>query len=327
MPHATTAGKQRYYYHHLGSLKRDLGEALPRTELRQLHQVQAWRHFAVLGRHLIWVALCFWALWQSRWPWLWLPAAFFQGANILGFVVLLHEQVHKIIFAKSRPRWERLLGLLYALPSGISATQFSRWHLDHHNELGHEEHDPKRAHLTPKKNARWLKLLYMTPALFVIYGRAASKEAATYPPEEQRRIFAERVFNASCHLAFAAVVVLLGGWWELLRVYVVPLYFFFPPAFVLNRLGQHFDIDPADPAKWSSRVDGNAFWRFLFLWANFHAEHHYYQRVPFYRLKALNAKLRPFYHRRGIENRRYAPMVWNWLVRNRKAHTDWSIPA
>ena len=30
-------------------------------------------------------------------------------------------------------------------PSGISASQFTRWHLDHHAELGSDEDDPKRA--------------------------------------------------------------------------------------------------------------------------------------------------------------------------------------
>ena len=43
------------------------------------------------------------------------------------------------------------LGLLYAMPSGISASQFTRWHLDHHAELGSDEDDPKRHHLSPKR--------------------------------------------------------------------------------------------------------------------------------------------------------------------------------
>ena len=66
-------------------------------------------------------------------------------------------------------------------PSGISASQFTRWHLDHHNELGSATDDPKRFHLSPKRNARWYKLLYFTPALFPIYFRAARAEAQGYP--------------------------------------------------------------------------------------------------------------------------------------------------
>ena len=317
--------KTRSYYRSIGTLKQDLTAAMPREELRSLHVVEAWRHFLVAGRHVALFFACAWVLWQDEYVWLWPIAALLQGANLLGFLILVHEQVHQIIFAKPRPQLERLLGLLYAMPTGISVTQFGRWHLDHHNELGHPHDDPKRAHLSPKINARWLKLLYLTPALFVIYARASREEAATYPPEVQRTIVHERLLSAVAHLAVMAALVYFGGGWLLLRVYVIPLFFCFPPFFVLNRLGQHFDIDPNDPAKWSSLVNGNALWRFLFLYSNFHIEHHYYQRVPFYRLKRLNEKLQPFYQQRGIKNHSYGQLIWDYLVRNRKAHTNWSL--
>ena len=47
--------------------------------------------------------------------------------------------------------------------------------------------DPKRARLSPRRNERWLKVLYFTPALFWIYFRAAAKETATYGPALRRR--------------------------------------------------------------------------------------------------------------------------------------------
>src|ERR671938_353450 len=89
---------------------------------------------------------------------------------------MLHEVVHHTIFERRRKTAERVLGFLYAVPSGISASQFTRWHLDHHAELGSDEDDPKRHHLSPKVNARWYKLLYCTPALFPIYFRAARRD-------------------------------------------------------------------------------------------------------------------------------------------------------
>lgn len=316
--------KQRYYYHHIGDLKQRLNDALPRAALRELHVVRPGRHFLVVGRLLLWVVLCGWALWQTRWPWLWVPAAIVQGFNILGFVILLHEQVHRIIFRSKRPRLEAFLGHLYAFWSGISTTQFRIWHLDHHDELGSETDDPKRAHLSPKRNARWYKLLYFTPALFVLYARAAAREAGTYSEPDRRAIRRERIGNVAGHLAIAAALLSLAGPWVLLRVHVVPVFFVFPVAFVLNRLGQHYDIDPSDPAKWSTRVDGNPIWHFLMLWSNFHIEHHYYQRVPFYNLGRLNRALRPFWRDIGLRNRTYHQLLWGWLVQNRQAHTDWS---
>ena len=64
----------------------------------------------------------------------------------------------------------------------------------------------------------------------------------------------------------------------------------FPVAFTLNRLGQHYDIDPADPAKWSTLVKRSWFWDYAFLFSNYHLEHHYFPGVPFYNLDAATAK-------------------------------------
>src|SRR5690606_33004566 len=132
---------------------------------------------------------------------IWIPLAVLQGFTVFNFSVLLHEVVHHAIFRRRRPKLERFLGLLYAVPSGLSASQFTRWHLDHHAELGSEEDDPKRHHLSPKVNARRYKLLYATPALFPIYFRAARREAATYPVDLQRRIRRERLLATTVHLA------------------------------------------------------------------------------------------------------------------------------
>jgi fatty acid desaturase len=91
-----------------------------------------------------------------------------QGFTVFNFTVLLHEVLHHNVFQRRHPLAERVLGFLYAVPSGIAPSQFTRWHLDHHAELGSDEDDPKRHHLSPKRNARWYKLLYATPALFPI---------------------------------------------------------------------------------------------------------------------------------------------------------------
>lgn len=318
------AKKTRYYYDHMGDLKRRLSNEIPRQDLRALHQVRPGRHFLVVGRLSLTLLVAGWALWQVRHPWLWAPAAILQGFTYLGFVILLHEQVHKIIFATSRPRLERFLGLFYAAVTGISATQFSIWHLDHHDQLGSEGEDPKRAHLSPKRNRRWFKLLYFTPALFVLYTRGAMREARTYAPEVQKTIRKERLSNIALHLAAISAILAFGGPGVLLRVYVIPLFFCFPIAFSVNRLGQHYNIDPDDPAKWSTRVDGNPIWHFLMVWSNFHLEHHYYQRVPFYNLKKLNRSLRPFFRKTGLPNRKYRELIWGWFVRNYRAHTRWA---
>ena len=119
---------------------------MPRDELRQLHEKQAARHLLIAVRQFVMLALATWGLIVIDNPLAWVPLAFVQGFTVFNFTVLLHEVVHHTVFAGRREAAERFLGWLYAVPSGISASQFTRWHLDHHAELGSDEDDPKRHH-------------------------------------------------------------------------------------------------------------------------------------------------------------------------------------
>lgn len=304
-------------------LRRDLAAEVDKEELKALHRKRPVLHFFVVASLIGVLAGSTIAILQlDRWYY-WLPFAVASGFAIFNFTVLLHEVVHKAVLTTSSPGVYRLLGILYAVPSGISASQFDRWHLDHHAALGSPTEDPKRHHLSPKINARWLKMLYFTPALFLIYFRAAKKEVATYPVELRRRIALERNLTIAGHLSLLAAIVLVGGWFVAWKVYVVPYFFLFPVAFAMNRVGQHYDIDPADPAKWSTLVKGSWFWDVVFLWSNYHLEHHYFPSVPFYNLPRLQRVLRPFYEKRGMVAHGYGFLLWNYVVLNRAPHSNW----
>lgn len=323
--YATTASSKGSHYAQASrELRRELGRVLPKDEVRRLHRRRPVLHFLIVGWQFLLLGLATWGLWVVENPLFWVPLAFVQGFTIFNFTVLLHEVVHDAVFDRRQTRWNRWLGHVYAFPSGISATQFTRWHLDHHAELGHDEDDPKRFHLSPKRNARWYKLLYFTPALFFIYFRAAATETSGYVGELRRRVAVERVLTIVFQLGIAATIFLLGGAGPLLRVYVVPIFFVFPIAFVINRLGQHYDIDPVDPAKWSTLMKPSLFWDHAFLYSNYHLEHHYFPRVPFYNLPALHRALRPFYEKIGLRPRTYRELLWNWLILNRAPHTNWA---
>ncbi|MCA9727838.1 MAG: fatty acid desaturase [Candidatus Eisenbacteria bacterium] len=317
----TTSTKARSYYDAADELRRELNEFFPKEEIRALHDRKPIKHFAIVIRQFLLLFACGWVCWHVSNPLIWIPVALLEGFTIFNFTVLLHEQVHRAIFKARRPRLMRFLGLLYAFPSGISATQFHVWHMDHHENLGDEDDDPKRHYLSPKRVARWYKLLYCTPVLFPIYFRAARKETASYPQDLQKRIAVERTVTIGLHLAIAVLLGITGGWAVLARTYLIPYFLVFPIAFTLNRLGQHYIIDPADPRKWSSRVDGNWAWRFLFLNSNHHLEHHYFQSVPFYNLPKLNRMLRPYFEKHGVDNLGYGQILWHWFVQNHVPHT------
>jgi fatty acid desaturase len=313
-----------YYAEHTRELRGELARAVPNDVLRALHDKKPVLHFAVAAGLLLALVGSTGAIVILRTWYLWLPLAVVSGFAIFNFTVLLHEVVHQTVFRANDRGLYRFLGILYAVPSGISATQFTRWHLDHHAGLGSEDEDPKRHYLSPKINARWLKFLYFTPALFVIYFRAAGREAASYPDELRRRINRERNLTIVFHLALLALVGFTAGWTIAWKAYLVPYFFVFPVAFALNRLGQHYDIEPDDPAKWSTLVRGSWFWDVVYLCSNYHLEHHYFPGVPLYNLPKLQKLLMPFYDARGFRPRSYGGLFWSYIVLNRKPHTQWT---
>lgn len=306
-------------------LRRRLAEEIPHDVLRELHRKDPRRHFAIAVRQFALLLAASALAWIFPQPWIWIPAALVSGFTIFNFTVLLHEVVHRTVWNAPNPRVERLLGVLYAVPSGISALQFTRWHLTHHAELGDSEADPKRHYLSPKINRAWYKLLYFTPALFPIYFRAARRETASYPPRLQRRIARERSLTILLHLALMAVIFAAAGSGVLARVYLVPYFLVFPIAFALNRLGQHYAIDPADPAKWGSVVKPSRFWDFWYLYSAYHLEHHYFTGVPFYNLRRLHFALAPFFDSIGWKPVTYGRLFRAWIFDNKAPHTDWGL--
>ena len=306
------------------ALRRELARLTDGDELRALHEVSGWRHGVIGARQYLLAVGC--AVLIVRYDnivWVWLPMAALLGFVLFSFTVLLHEVVHKTVLKSKKSRLNAILAWLYALPTGLSAAQFGRWHLDHHAELGSEDADPKRHYLTPKIVRRWYKALYMTPALFTIYFRAAARENRTYEAVLQERIRKERWLTMALHLAAVAAIVWSWSWVILLKLYVIPLFFVFPIAFTVNRLGQHYDIDPDDPAAWGTIIKTNAIWDFVYLWSSYHMEHHYFPGVPFYKLPALHRTLKPILDRHPMRVRTYSGLLWDWFVRNRQPHTRW----
>ena len=305
-------------------LRREFKEVLDLDRIRELHQRSGFKHGLVAVRQFLTAAVA--ALLIVRYPdtlWIWLPAAVLLGFMVFSFTVLLHEVVHHAVFGKRRDFLNRLLGWAYALPSGLSPSQFTRWHLDHHAELGDGEHDPKRHHLTPKIIRRWFKVLYLTPALFPIYFRAAAREASGYPAEFRAKLRRERVVVIGFHFAVMAAIWFAWGGAMLFKLYAVPIFFVFPIAFTINRLGQHYDIEPDDPAAWGTLIRTNPVWDYLFVWSNYHMEHHYFPGVPFYNLAALHRELKPVFERHPMRTRTYSGLLWDWFIRNRVPHVNW----
>src|SRR5512135_1158323 len=109
-----------HYGHCAERLRAELAAAIPREDLRGLHRRLPFRHFTVAVRQFAILGLCTWALTVSAHPAVVVPLVLVQGWTVFNFTVLLHEVVHHLVFQRPHSRAERLLGLLYATPSGLS---------------------------------------------------------------------------------------------------------------------------------------------------------------------------------------------------------------
>lgn len=324
---APQGAKSKHYWKAVGPFKELLHKTISPEQLVALSEKQPALHIAYAARQFAIVLGCGLILFSDQPWWIAAPLIVLQGFTFFNMTTLLHEVVHSAVFKQTKPAAERALGLLYAITSGISASQFTRWHLDHHDGLGTTDEDPKRHWLSPKKNKRWFKLLYCTPALMPIYFRAAAQEVKTYPFVLRAIIARERMATIAIQLSIGAALYYFGGAGAMLRVWFLPYFIVFPIAFTINRLGQHYNIDPTHPLKWSTVMRPSGLWDFLFVYSNYHAEHHYFPRVPFYNLRKLHMILRPMYTELGIRPHTYREIIWQWFVLNRAPHTNWEIAA
>jgi fatty acid desaturase len=320
--------KSKHYWKAVGPFKEILHRTITPEQLVSLSEKKPGKHLAYAARQFGMILFCSYFLFSAATPW-WavLPLIVLQGFTFFNMTTLLHEVVHSSIFRKPDPKWERVLGLLYAITSGISASQFTKWHLDHHDGLGTDDEDPKRHWLSPKRNKRWFKALYCTPALMVIYFRAAANEVRTYPEALRKTIARERMATILIQLSAGAALFYFGGWRAMLQVWFLPYFLVFPVAFTINRLGQHYRIDPTHPLKWATVMMPSRIWDFLFVYSNYHAEHHYFPRVPFYNLRKLHMILKPMYVELGLKPQTYRGILWEWFVLNRVPHTNWDLPS
>ena len=313
-------GLKGYYHKHTIALNQELKGAIPVQKRRDLHTRNPWKHAWIAIRQCLLLMGLPLVILHFPQPVIWIPSSILLGFVVFSFTVLLHEALHQTVFSIKRPRATRILGLFYGLISGLSSSQFTKWHLDHHDELGSSQADPKRFYLSPKKHKRWFKLLYFSPVLFPIYFRAAAKAQKTYEPELRKTIKTERLFVIGLHLLVLGTCLFYDSYFAL-KAYIIPVFFIFPIAFALNRLGQHYMVDPEQPANWSTLVKANPIWNFLFLFSSYHLEHHYFPSVPFYNLKKLQKELQPFYRKQGIKIYGYTELLKLWLIDNHVPHT------
>ena len=211
-------------------------------------------------------------------------------------LTLMHEYSH-YQFSRKRAWWNDLLGDVFtAFPFFITIHGFRRNHQLHHRHAWTAK-DPnyvaamaKTRYQFPKPYRQvWIEILkhgigYYTLAELQRYtisaGMAIDLPRSTHL---HRALFVIILFT---------VTVYFGWWKELLLYWLLPLATFLMAILYLRDLGEHFGL--AQPGFDSSRTVLTGWLGRLLIaqnGVNFHAEHHCYPSVPFFRLHRLHDAL------------------------------------
>jgi beta-carotene hydroxylase len=210
----------------------------------------------------------------------------------------LHEAVHRNISGQQPGLgWlDDLVGTLVSVPLGISYTMHRAAHFAHHSKTNDPDLDPDMVFGSGRGRDVIFGALNIVVAEYAWYFRTAWPTAG----RRERMLI---VFELSLILASRLVPALAGFPLEVLLLGVLPNLF----GVVLVACGfawlVHFPHENRGRYKNTSTfvVDGWLHWPMavVWLWQNYHAIHHLFPRVPFYRYHCVFAEIRDIMVARG----------------------------
>jgi fatty acid desaturase len=211
-------------------------------------------------------------------------------------LALMHEYAH---FQLSRRRqWlNDLVGdVLTAFPFFITVHGFRRNHMPHHWHVS-TERDPNwmsslrkpRYHFPMTRGRMLAEVLKHTLGWYTLEElKGYTVDSAMAVSLPRRTWWSRFVFFG----LFAAVATWLQLWWTILLYWIVPMATFLMAILYIRDVGEHFGMPSAGIANSRTVVAG---WleRLLICQngVNYHAEHHLFPAVPFFRLGRLHRTL------------------------------------
>ena len=249
------------------------------------------------------------------------------GTRMYALYSLLHDGMHYLLFPDRKVN-DWLCRLFLAWPLFISLTKIRKAHLAHHQYLKTDQ-DPEAAHL------KYTEFQFPKPASELIFTFTADLTGinfARYFLLRLRRVFIFRkkedtkaaigkhtltTFIKILYYTVVFSMIIYMAWIIPFLIYwLIPYVTVFQ---VLNRLRlstEHFHI-PEDKAFQTRTVRLNMIEQFIFSPHNlgFHAEHHIYPSVPFYRLGKLHKNLmtNTHYEKNIVVNKSYLDVIKEYV--------------
>lgn len=229
--------RSKYYWKAVGPFKEILHRTVSSEQLVALPEKNPAIHLAYAARQFAIVAVCAVILYQDQPWWIAAPLIVLQGFTFFNMTTLLHEVVHSAVFRKTNPPAERVLGLLYAITSGISRPPSSPAGTSITTTASARTTRTPSATGCPQAQRALVQASLLHPGPTPIYFRAAAQEVKSYPEALRRTIARERMATIAIQLSIGGALYYFGGVGAMLRVWFLPYFIVFPIAFAINRLG------------------------------------------------------------------------------------------
>jgi fatty acid desaturase len=230
------------------------------------------------------------AIWPN--PLTWLLAVIVVGARQLGLAILMHEAAHGGLSVNQRVN-DWVGQWLCAAPIGASLVRYRPYHLTHHRntqqaddpDLGLAAHFPITPESFRRKALRDLtgQTFYKQriAPLVRAAGRAVSPSAVLGGQDSARDYL---LANAAVFIVF----LLAGQGWAFWTIWMLAQATWLPFITRVRNIAEHAVATPDASDPWKLARTTRASWWEKALVApyqvHFHAEHHLWMHIPFYRL-------------------------------------------
>jgi fatty acid desaturase len=244
------------------------------------------------------------------------------GTQQYALSILAHDGKHRNLFAAKRTNDLVSVALLTA-PLGVDFQGDRARHLEHHWRLGEDDDPDRDLYSADGKARRGAFLLFLSGLNSLPFFRASIAGGPARPLGERlASVLAARWPSIPAQALIFGALTLVFGWWGYFAFWIAPLYVL---LFVPTRFRQFCEHgqprvpdEAADPERLVTFRPGLVE-RVLFapMRMGFHAEHHLFPSVPYYRLPELarllgdapEIEVRPSYVGFAVNYFRRLPLV------------------
>lgn len=261
---------------------------LERQELTSLEERRKWGALSQAVTNILLVVSLSILCVNVQSVFVWIPVWWLQAIVLSGFLGAAHDCAHGT-FARTR-RMNHVLGSLWSSAVLFNFSLYKYYHLEHHH---HTTVDGDTEPLGSFRNLReYLAALPMF-GFFVPFWVMSLRAFFGSYPHFVRTSVAKRDVRADNWVLLAWFGLIIAGAVvapaAILIGYIAPLAFYFPMVFWTS-IPEHYGCEEgSNPFRNTRSLSGLTAFRWVFWNGNYHAEHHYYPRVPSYNLPRLHA--------------------------------------